>query len=132
RRRLGLLPAAPGRVRRPAGVRVVSRVAIDHDVWWAVGEPTRRRMLDLLLVDGGGTATTLSDRLPVTRQAVAKRLGVLDRVRLGHAPRRPRPARAGPRLARGARTSLRGRRGPARACGRPAGVGGRDVGRPPQ
>ena len=41
-------------------------------------------MLDLLLADGGGTATTLSDRLPVTRQAVAKHLGVLDRVGLVH------------------------------------------------
>jgi DNA-binding transcriptional ArsR family regulator len=41
-------------------------------------------MLDLLLADGGGTATTLSERLPVTRQAVAKHLGVLDRVGLVH------------------------------------------------
>ena len=41
-------------------------------------------MLDLLLTDGGGTATTLSERLPVTRQAVAKHLGVLDRVGLVH------------------------------------------------
>ncbi|KOV82380.1 ArsR family transcriptional regulator [Nocardia sp. NRRL S-836] len=41
-------------------------------------------MLDLLLSDGGGTATTLSERLPVTRQAVAKHLGVLDRVGLVH------------------------------------------------
>jgi DNA-binding transcriptional ArsR family regulator len=62
----------------------VSRVAIDDDLWSAVGDPTRRRMLDLLLADGGGTATTLSDRLPVTRQAVAKHLGVLDRVGLVH------------------------------------------------
>ena len=31
-------------------------------------------------VDGDGTATTLSEQLPVTRQAVAKHLGVLDRV----------------------------------------------------
>ncbi|MEU4606082.1 metalloregulator ArsR/SmtB family transcription factor [Kribbella sp. NPDC023972] len=57
-------------------------VAIDDDVWSAVGDPTRRRMLDLLLTDGSGTATTLSDKLPVTRQAVAKHLGVLDRVGL--------------------------------------------------
>ena len=42
--------------------------------------PTRRRILDLLLVDGDGTATTLSEQLPVTRQAVTKHLGVLDRV----------------------------------------------------
>ena len=39
-------------------------------------------MLDLLLRDGGGTATTLGEQLPVTRQAVAKHLGVLDRVGL--------------------------------------------------
>jgi DNA-binding IclR family transcriptional regulator len=39
-------------------------------------------MLDLLLADGDGTATTLSQQLPVTRQAVAKHLAVLDRVGL--------------------------------------------------
>ncbi|WP_018681019.1 ArsR/SmtB family transcription factor [Actinokineospora enzanensis] len=59
--------------------------AIDDDLWSAIGDPTRRRLLDLLLADGGGTATTLSDHLPVTRQAVAKHLGVLDRVGLVHA-----------------------------------------------
>jgi DNA-binding transcriptional ArsR family regulator len=58
--------------------------AVDDDLWSAVGDPTRRRMLDLLLADGGGTATTLSQHLPVTRQAVAKHLGVLDRVGLVH------------------------------------------------
>ncbi|HEX6877268.1 MAG TPA: metalloregulator ArsR/SmtB family transcription factor [Nocardioidaceae bacterium] len=55
---------------------------VDDDLWSAIGDPTRRRMLDLLLVDGNGTATTLSQQLPVTRQAVAKHLGVLDRVGL--------------------------------------------------
>jgi DNA-binding transcriptional ArsR family regulator len=59
-------------------------VAIDDDLWSAVGDPTRRRMLDLLLTDGVGTATSLSQQLPVTRQAVAKHLGVLDRVGLVH------------------------------------------------
>ena len=58
---------------------------VDDDLWSAIGDPTRRRMLDLLLADGGGTATTLSERLPVTRQAVAKHLAVLDRVGLVHA-----------------------------------------------
>ena len=62
----------------------MSAVAIDDDLWSAVGDPTRRRMLDLLLAEGGGTATTLSEQLPVTRQAVAKHLGVLDRVGLVH------------------------------------------------
>lgn len=60
-------------------------VAVDDDLWTAVGDPTRRRMLDLLLADGDGTATSLSERLPVTRQAIAKHLGVLDRVGLVHA-----------------------------------------------
>ena len=56
--------------------------AVDDDLWSAVGDPTRRRMLDLLLAEGSGTATTLSARLPVTRQAVAKHLAVLDRAGL--------------------------------------------------
>ena len=55
---------------------------IDDDLWSAIGDPTRRRILDLLLADGGGTATSLSEHLPVTRQAVAKHLTVLDEVRL--------------------------------------------------
>jgi ArsR family transcriptional regulator, cadmium/lead-responsive transcriptional repressor len=59
--------------------------AVDDDLWSAVGDPTRRRMLDLLLADGGGTATSLSAQLPVTRQAIAKHLGVLDRAGLVHA-----------------------------------------------
>jgi DNA-binding transcriptional ArsR family regulator len=41
-------------------------------------------MLDLLLADGHGTATSLSEHLPVTRQAVSKHLAVLDRVGLIH------------------------------------------------
>ena len=58
--------------------------AVDDELWSAVGDPTRRRMLDLLLVDGTGTATSLSEQLPVTRQAVAKHLTVLDRAGLVH------------------------------------------------
>lgn len=57
-------------------------VTIDDDLWSAIGDPTRRRMLDLLLTSSTGTATSLSEQLPVTRQAVAKHLGVLDRVGL--------------------------------------------------
>jgi ArsR family transcriptional regulator, cadmium/lead-responsive transcriptional repressor len=56
--------------------------AVDDDLWSAIGDPTRRRLLDLLLIEGGGTATTLGRRLPVTRQAVVKQLGVLDRAGL--------------------------------------------------
>lgn len=55
---------------------------IDDELWAALGDPTRRRLLDLLLADGSGTATSLSSRMPVTRQAVAKHLGVLERAEL--------------------------------------------------
>lgn len=57
---------------------------VDDELWSAVGDPTRRHLLDLMLADGTSTATTLSERLPVTRQAVAKHLVVLDRVGLVH------------------------------------------------
>jgi len=59
--------------------------AVDDDLWSAIGDPTRRRLLDLLLDDNGATATSLSEHLPVTRQAVAKHLAVLDRAGLVHA-----------------------------------------------
>jgi DNA-binding transcriptional ArsR family regulator len=55
---------------------------VDDDLWSAIGDPTRRRLLDLLLAAGEGTATSLGQQVPVTRQAVAKHLGVLDRVGL--------------------------------------------------
>jgi predicted transcriptional regulator len=54
----------------------------DDQLWSAIGDPTRRHMLDLMLADGAHTATTLSQHLPVTRQAVAKHLAVLDRAGL--------------------------------------------------
>jgi DNA-binding transcriptional ArsR family regulator len=59
--------------------------AVDDALWSAIGDPIRRTMIDLLLADGPGTATSLSERLPVTRQAVSKHLAVLDRVGLVHA-----------------------------------------------
>lgn len=59
-------------------------MSVDDALWSAIGDPTRRRLLDALLADGGGTATTLSAAVPVTRQAVAKHLAVLDRAGLVH------------------------------------------------
>ncbi|MGW0467928.1 ArsR/SmtB family transcription factor [Streptomyces sp. NPDC003027] len=44
----------------------------------ALADPTRRRLLDLLAAQGEATATTLAERLPVSRQAVVKHLAVLD------------------------------------------------------
>ncbi len=52
-------------------------VPIDDELWSAVGDPIRRRMLDQLLTEGSGTATSLSEQLPITRQAVAKHLALL-------------------------------------------------------
>lgn len=57
---------------------------IDDELWSAVGDPIRRTVLDLLLAEGEGTATSLSEQLPVSRQAVSKHLAVLDRVGLVH------------------------------------------------
>ena len=68
-------------------------VAVDDDLWSAIGDPTRRQMLDLLLARSADTATSLSDELPVTRQAVAKHLTVLDRVGLVHATQAGREKR---------------------------------------
>ncbi|GIG37528.1 ArsR/SmtB family transcription factor [Cellulomonas pakistanensis] len=59
-------------------------MTVDDALWSAVGDPTRRRLLDALLAQGGGTATSLSAAVPVTRQAVAKHLAVLDRAGLVH------------------------------------------------
>ena len=56
--------------------------AADDELWSAIGDPTRRQVLDLLLAVGSGTSTSLSERLPVSRQAVAKHLAVLARVGL--------------------------------------------------
>ena len=44
--------------------------------WAAVADPTRRKLLDVLLARGEATATVLATELPVTRQAVAKHLAV--------------------------------------------------------
>ncbi|MGF0174426.1 ArsR/SmtB family transcription factor [Streptomyces sp. Marseille-Q5077] len=59
--------------------------AENDELWSAIGDPTRRTLIDLLLASGTGTATSLSAGLPLTRQAVSKHLAVLDRVGLIHA-----------------------------------------------
>lgn len=63
------------------------------DLLAAVADPTRRRLLDGLLARGEATATTLAGELPVTRQAVAKQLAVLDRAGLVEGRRRGREVR---------------------------------------
>lgn len=66
---------------------------VDDDLWSAIGDPMRRRLLDLLLRERSGTATTLSSELPVTRQAVSKHLDVLVRAGLVRAEQTGRERR---------------------------------------
>ena len=55
---------------------------IDDALWDAVADPSRRRVLDLLVARGDATPTVLAAELPFTRQAVTKHLGVLERAGL--------------------------------------------------
>ena len=64
-----------------------------EEVFTALADPTRRRVLDLLAEHGYGTATTLAAVLPVSRPAVIKHLAVLDRAGLVAAQRHGREVR---------------------------------------
>jgi DNA-binding transcriptional ArsR family regulator len=46
-------------------------------VFGALADPTRRSLVRSVAQDGPVTATELADRLPISRQAVAKHLGAL-------------------------------------------------------
>jgi DNA-binding transcriptional ArsR family regulator len=61
---------------------VSRRPESDEQLLAAVAEPSRRQLLDALLTRGEATATTLAENSPLTRQAVSKHLGVLDRAGL--------------------------------------------------
>lgn len=63
------------------------------EVFAALADPTRWRVLTLLAERGDGTATTLAGELPVSRPAVIKHLAVLDRAGLVEARRRGREVR---------------------------------------
>lgn len=67
--------------------------ATADELWAAVADPTRRRLLDALLAGGDATATSLAGGLPVTRQAVAKHLAVLERAGVVERRRRGREVR---------------------------------------
>ena len=51
--------------------------AIVAQVFVALADPNRRAILAALATDGPSTATDLADRLPITRQAIAKHLALL-------------------------------------------------------
>jgi DNA-binding transcriptional ArsR family regulator len=51
--------------------------AVAEQVFAALADPTRRAILAELAANGPATATDLADRLPITRQAIAKHLALL-------------------------------------------------------
>jgi DNA-binding transcriptional ArsR family regulator len=52
--------------------------AIAEHVFTALADPTRRAILATLAAYGPATATDLANRLPITRQAIAKHLTLLS------------------------------------------------------
>ncbi len=54
----------------------------DDALWSAIADPSRRRVLDLLVEGGETTASSLAERVPFTRQAVIKHLAVLEQTGL--------------------------------------------------
>jgi DNA-binding transcriptional ArsR family regulator len=50
----------------------------DDELWLAIADPSRRRVLDLLISHGDGSASSLAGHVPFSRQAVSKHLGVLE------------------------------------------------------
>ena len=47
-------------------------------VFAALGDPTRRQVVESLASEGEMTATELAEQIPVTRQAIAKHLATLS------------------------------------------------------
>ena len=50
----------------------------DDQLWSAIADPSRRRVLDLLVRGGEASASSLADQVPFSRQAVSKHLVVLE------------------------------------------------------
>jgi DNA-binding transcriptional ArsR family regulator len=58
------------------------RTEPDDDLWAAIADPSRRRVLDLLVQRGEASASWLAGQVPFTRQAVSKHLVVLEQAGL--------------------------------------------------
>ncbi len=54
----------------------------DDELWSAIADPSRRRVLDLLVSNGDVSASWLSGHVPFSRQAVSKHLVVLEQAGL--------------------------------------------------
>jgi len=54
----------------------------DDELWSAIADPSRRRVLDLAVSHGEVSASWLAGRVPFSRQAVSKHLAVLEQAGL--------------------------------------------------
>ena len=70
------MPSSPDPAAAPAALAAPAGEPPDA-LFAALADPTRRAILRAVAEHGPVTATTLAGRLPVTRQAVAKHLGLL-------------------------------------------------------
>jgi DNA-binding transcriptional ArsR family regulator len=82
-----LMSVAPADGQPEGGERSPVSGASELSVFAALADPTRLRLLELLVEMGRASATTLAGNLPVSRQAVMKQLHVLDEVGLVTATR---------------------------------------------
>ena len=58
------------------------RTEPDDQLWSAIADPSRLRVLDLLVRSGEASASWLAGRVPFSRQAVSKHLVVLEQAGL--------------------------------------------------
>jgi ArsR family transcriptional regulator, cadmium/lead-responsive transcriptional repressor len=58
------------------------RAQADDELWSAIADPSRLRVLDLLVDHGDASASSLAGQVPFSRQAVSKHLVVLEQVGL--------------------------------------------------
>jgi DNA-binding transcriptional ArsR family regulator len=66
----------------PAGMPGGMPAQTDDELWSAIGDRSRRQVLDLLVSHGAVSASWLAGRVPFTRQAVSKHLAVLEQAGL--------------------------------------------------
>jgi ArsR family transcriptional regulator, cadmium/lead-responsive transcriptional repressor len=52
--------------------------SVEDRLWAAIADPSRRRVLNLLVDQGGISASWMADRVPFSRQAVSKHLATLE------------------------------------------------------
>ena len=71
----------------------MSAVSRGDEVFAALADPTRRAILQLVVDEGPLSATNVSERFPISRQGVAKHLGVLREAGLVRARKQGREMR---------------------------------------